>query len=86
MDNDIHVVEQDPLQGASAFVVIGVLTALFVHGILDRIGDCPDLGCVCGFADDKEFGDSLADLSQIERYDVLTLFLLDGLYYGLENF
>ncbi len=51
----------------------------------DVIGNGPDLGGIARFTNNKEIGDGFVDLSEIERYDLLSFFLPDGSDNGLDD-
>jgi hypothetical protein len=85
MDHDVHVVDQNPLQVLLSLMVVGVLAAMLLHGIFYSIGDRAYLGGVRCFANNEEVGNSLGDLTQVERDHVLTFLILDGPYDGFEN-
>ena len=85
VDHDIHIVDQNPLIGLSAFVFIGELVAILPHLFFYGIGDGLYLGGAGGLANDKKVRYCFGDLSQVNRNDLLTLFLLYCFYDGFEN-
>jgi len=44
VDHHIDIIDQDPLQGLSAFVLIGEFIAVLPHFLFNRIGYCLHLG------------------------------------------
>lgn len=63
VDYDIDVVDQDPLHGLSAFVLIGEFIAALPHFLFHRIGYGLYLGGAACLANDKEIGDGFRYLS-----------------------
>lgn len=76
VNNDVHVIDQDPLQVLLSFVMIRGFAAVLFDGIFYGLGDCPDLGLVIRFANDEKIGNSFGYFPEVERYYVLTLLTL----------
>lgn len=63
VDYYIHIIDQDPLIGLSAFLFIGKFIAIFPDLFLHRIGYGLYLGGAARFTDDKEIRYCFRDLS-----------------------
>lgn len=85
VNHHIHIIDEHPLQLLLAFLMKRTFVAIVFYLVDNIIGNGPDLGGIARFANNKEVGNGLVDLSQIERYDLLSLFLTDGSDYGLDN-
>lgn len=86
MHDDVDVIDQHPLQILLSFVTVGNLSHIFLYRFFYRVGDGPDLGLVAGFANDKKVGNSFGNFTQVERDNVLALFILYGPDDGFINF
>jgi hypothetical protein len=66
-------------------MMVRLFAAIFLYLVLYILSDGPYLGLIAGFANDKEIGNRLIDLFQIQGNDILSLFFLyssnDGLDY-----
>ena len=76
VDDDIHIIDQDPLVGLSAFVFIGKFVTIVLDLILYGVGDGLHLGGAGSFADDKEICYCFRDLSEVQGDDVFAFFFL----------
>jgi len=63
VDYYIDIIDQDPLHGLSAFVLIGEFIAALPHFLFDRIGYSFYLGGAASLTNDKEVGDGFRYLS-----------------------
>jgi len=76
VNDDIYIVDQYPLHGGPAFMLIGKLIAIFSHFLLYRIRYCFDLSSTAGFTNNKKIRHRFRYLSQIEGYDVMGFLFL----------
>jgi len=76
VDDDIHIVDQYPLHGGPAFMLVGKLIAIFPHLFLHRIRYCFDLGRTAGFTNNEKIRHRFRYLSQIEGYDIVGFLFL----------
>ena len=86
VDNYINIVDQYPLQGGSAFMLIRKLIAISPHFFFNRIGYCFDLGSAAGFTNNEKIRHGFRYLSQIEGYDILRFLFLYRLDDSLKDF
>ena len=63
VDHDIHIIDQNPLVGLSAFVFIGEFIAILPYLFFHRIGNGFYLGGTGGFTNDKKIRYCFRDLS-----------------------
>ena len=63
VDHYIHIIDQNPLIGLSAFVFIGEFIAILLHFFFHRIGYGLHLGGAGSLANDKKIGYSFGDLA-----------------------
>ena len=76
VDDDIHVIDQDPLKGSPAFMLIGKLFAILLYQFLYRIGNRFYLGCATGFTNNEKIRHCFRYFSQIEGNDILRFLFL----------
>ena len=74
VDHNIHIVDQDPLQGLLAFVFIGDFIAAVLRGFFYVVGYCFHLGSTPGLANDKEVGNCFGYLPEIKGNNIFTFF------------
>ena len=86
MDNDINIIDQYPLHGGFAFMLIGKIIAIFPHFFFHRIGNCFDLGSAAGFTNNEKVRYGFRYLSQIEGNDVLCFLILYRLDDSFKDF
>ena len=63
VDYYIHIIDQDPLHGLSAFVLIGEFIAVLSHFLFHRIGYSLYLGGAAALAYDKKVCDGFGYLA-----------------------
>ena len=79
MNNDIHVVDQDPLLCLPALVFIGHFPAFFFQICFNKICNGFQLGSIASLANYKKIGHGFGYFTEVEAYDLFTFFLLDGM-------
>src|SRR5690349_9736804 len=85
MNHNIYKIDQYPMGSLEPFRMIGLFTHSYLHMLLYEVRNCFNLGSTGGFADDKEISNSFGNFSQIQRNNMLSFFLLNGVDYGFEN-
>ncbi len=86
MNDHIYIIDQYPLKGLTAFMLIGKFIAILPHLLFHRIGNRFYLGGTAGFTNDKKIRHCFRYLSQIEGNDIFTFFFLYCLDDGFKNF
>ena len=85
VDHDIHIIDQYPLVGLSAFVFIGKFIAIFSHFFFNGIGDSLYLGGAGPLADDEKVRYCFWYLPKVEGNDIFAFLLLDRFYDVFKN-
>jgi len=79
VDDDIGVVEEDPLGLAAAFDGGGVEAEFFFEAKLDFVSDGDDLAVVGGRGDEEEIGEAGVSRIELEDAGVFAFLVLAGL-------
>lgn len=84
--DNIHIIDQYPLQCLVSFVVIGSFLTNLPHLIFYMLSNGPHLGLVTGFTNNEEIRHRLINLSHIQGNDLFSFFLLNGRNDGFDDF
>ena len=82
MDNDVGVIEENPLALAAAFDGCGVEAEVLLEAELDFIGDGYDLPVICGAGNEEEIGEAGVGGIEREDADVFAFFAFAGFVSG----
>ena len=77
MNHDIYVIDQDPLLGLAAFMLVRKFTGFIFYIFFYKIGYCAKLVRIACFADDEKISNSFGDLAEVKAGNILTFFFLD---------
>ena len=86
VDHNVDIIDQNPLKGLSAFMLIGEFIAIPLHFLFHLVGYRLYLGSAGGLTNDKKIRDRFRYLSEIEGDDIFTLLFLYCFDDGFENF
>src|SRR5579863_10556886 len=79
VDDNVYKVDQYPLHGSPAFMLVRKLIAIFSHFLLHTVRYCFDLGSTAAFANNKKIRYRFRYFAQIEGYNVMGFFFLNRL-------
>ena len=85
MYHHIYIIDQYPLLGLPAFVLIRYLTAFFLGVSLNKICNGTQLGSVACLANDEKICNSFRYLTEVKANDIFAFLLLYSVNDGLEN-
>ncbi len=85
VNDNIHKVDQYPLHGGPAFMLIGKLLAVFSHFFFYTVRYCLDLSRTAAFANNEKIRHRFRYLSQIEGYNVVGFLFLYRLNDSFED-
>lgn len=86
MHHNVYIIYQYPLLRRAAFLFVGELVTVFFYLVLYRICNGLKLRVGGSFADDKKICYCFRYFTQIETYNFLAFFFLDGIDDALKNF
>ncbi|MFM2139568.1 MAG: hypothetical protein RJA57_1875 [Bacteroidota bacterium] len=78
MHDDVHIVDQHPLEVVISLMPVRTFRTSFFYLHLHLIGDRADLRRAPRLTDDEKISHSLVYLSQVQQHDVTAFFIPDG--------
>ena len=85
-DQNIYIINQDPLLALTPFVLVCIFPTLFFYVILYKISNRFQLCIIRGFANNKKVGNGFRDFTKVQANDFFALLFLNGTYYCFKNF